>query len=143
MVVVADPAEVARLLAMKADELDASQPDLPMDLGRHSLLVLNGKQHLRDRKLMTPSLHGERLRGYSETMVDVADEAIARWLADDGPREGRAEMQWVTFQVILRCVFGLITRCRVIVYVRQCIPDRAMVWIVTEEPLRFFDGLWR
>ena len=85
VVVVADPAEVARLLAMKADELDASQPDLPMDLGRHSLLVLNGKQHLRDRKLMTPSLHGERLRGYSETMVAVADEAIARWLADDGP----------------------------------------------------------
>ena len=55
------------LVVAKADELDASQPDLPMDLGRHSLLVLNGKQHLRDRKLMTPSLHGERLRGYSET----------------------------------------------------------------------------
>src|SRR5262245_40222897 len=37
-------------------------------LGDHSLLVLDGARHSRERRLMMPPFHGERMQVYSEAM---------------------------------------------------------------------------
>src|SRR5918912_1869170 len=41
-------------------------------LGSHSVLLLDDDEHMAQRKLMLPSFHGERMRGYEDTMADVA-----------------------------------------------------------------------
>jgi cytochrome P450 len=48
-------------------------------LGDNSLVVIDGIQHQRARKLLMPPLHGERMKSYGQTMVEVTDRVISQW----------------------------------------------------------------
>src|SRR5690349_10321833 len=48
-------------------------------LGASSLLLLDGDRHMRERRLMMPSFHGERMQAYGQVMKDAADRSIDRW----------------------------------------------------------------
>ncbi len=78
---------------------------LPL-LGHHSVLVLDEAAHMSQRKLMLPSFHGERMRGYEQTMAEVAAEEIESWPAGQ-PYAVRPAMQRITLEVIIRTVFGV------------------------------------
>ena len=64
-------------------------------LGSNSVLLLDEAAHMRQRKLMLPPFHGDRLRGYAETMREVTEEAIsllaARQAARDAPADAGAD----------------------------------------------------
>jgi cytochrome P450 len=77
-------------------------------LGQHSILLLDEAPHERERRLLLPAFHGERLTAYGATIAQVADEVLRDW------QPGRAlrtqdEMQRITLDVILRLVFGAST----------------------------------
>ena len=75
-------------------------------LGDHSLLVLDGLRHSRERRLMMPPFHGERMQVYGEAMRSIADRSIDTWPV--GTRFPiHPYMQGITLDVILRTVFGL------------------------------------
>ena len=78
---------------------------LPM-LGHHSVLLLDEAPHMSQRKLMLPSFHGERMRGYERTMAEVAGEEIEQWPVGR-PYAVRPAMQRITLEVIMRTVFGV------------------------------------
>jgi cytochrome P450 family 135 len=78
---------------------------LPM-LGHHSVLLLDEAAHMSQRKLMLPSFHGERMRGYEQTMAEVAAAEIESWPAGQ-PYAVRPAMQRITLEVIMRTVFGM------------------------------------
>lgn len=75
-------------------------------VGRRSVLLLDGPTHMRQRKLMLPPLHGERMQGYGELMADIAHREIDTW-----PQRGEISvgprMQGITLEIILRAVFGV------------------------------------
>ena len=75
-------------------------------LGSHSVLLLDDDAHMAQRKLMLPSFHGERMRGYEQTMADVAAREIERWPASE-PLSAWPTMQAITLEVIMRTVFGV------------------------------------
>jgi cytochrome P450 family 135 len=75
-------------------------------LGSHSLLLLDDDAHMAQRKLMLPSFHGERMRGYEQTMADVAAREIERW-PTGVPVRAWPTMQAITLEVIMRTVFGV------------------------------------
>jgi cytochrome P450 family 135 len=75
-------------------------------LGSNSVLLLDEAAHMRQRKLMLPSFHGDRLRGYADTMRDVTEEAIASWPLGE-PLATRPLMQALTLEIIMRTVFGV------------------------------------
>jgi cytochrome P450 family 135 len=75
-------------------------------LGSHSVLLLDDDAHMAQRKLMLPPFHGERMRGYEETMADVAAREIERWPAGE-PIPAWPTMQAITLEVIMRTVFGV------------------------------------
>jgi cytochrome P450 family 135 len=75
-------------------------------LGSHSVLLLDEDAHMAQRKLMLPSFHGERMRGYEQTMAEVAAREIERWPAGQ-PVPAWPTMQAITLEVILRTVFGV------------------------------------
>jgi cytochrome P450 family 135 len=75
-------------------------------LGSHSVLLLDDDAHMAQRKLMLPSFHGERMRGYEQTMAEVAVREIERWPAGE-PVPAWPTMQAITLEVILRTVFGV------------------------------------
>jgi cytochrome P450 len=61
---------------------------------------------MSQRKLMLPSFHGERMRGYEQTMAEVARDEIGSWPTGQA-YSVRPAMQRITLEVILRTVFGV------------------------------------
>ena len=48
-------------------------------VGERSVLLADGAEHMRQRKLLLPPFHGERMRAYEEVMREAADRAIDGW----------------------------------------------------------------
>ena len=74
-------------------------------LGRSSVLLLDGNPHLRQRRLLLPSFHGERMQAYAALMRRITEQAIARWPAAK-PFALHPFMQGITMDIIVRAVFG-------------------------------------
>jgi cytochrome P450 family 135 len=75
-------------------------------LGKHSLLLLDEEQHMRERKLMLPAFHGEALRRYPAMIEEIAEEQVRTWPVGQ-EISLRPRMQAITLEVILRVVFGV------------------------------------
>ena len=58
-------------------------------LGRASVLLLDGPQHLRQRKLMLPAFHGSRMAGYRDMVAEIAREQVAAWPRGEPSRSRR------------------------------------------------------
>ena len=75
-------------------------------LGDNSLVLLDGIEHKRQRKLLMPPFHGERMKSYGNTIIDVTQKAIAPWEVGK-PFVIRDYTQDISLRVILRTIFGL------------------------------------
>ena len=108
-----DPAAVEKVFKGDPNLLYAGEGNVSLApiLGPGSVLLLDGKEHLRHRRLLLPPFHGERMRNYGAVMKEVADRHVAAW-----PRGERfavlPSMQSVTLEVIMRAVFGFEDRER-------------------------------
>jgi cytochrome P450 family 135 len=107
-VYVADPEAIRELFTGDQSDLKAGEANSFMEpvLGAHSVLVLDGPEHLRQRKLLLPPFQGSRVAAFREVIRDVAEREIAGW------RPGaelvlRERMRALTFEVICRAVFGV------------------------------------
>ncbi|MGH2993843.1 MAG: cytochrome P450, partial [Solirubrobacterales bacterium] len=108
LVFISDPQSVKKLFAADRENglPEGRTVLLEPVLGRRSLLLLEGDQHLRSRKLMLPPFHGERMRAYEAVMEEVAQRELESWpLGERFPLHPR--MQAITLEVILRAVFGI------------------------------------
>lgn len=75
-------------------------------MGDNSLFFLDGRRHLRERKLMMPPFHGERMEALGDTIRTIANDAIDQWpVGIEFPLH--REMQRIGLDVILRTVFGM------------------------------------
>src|SRR2546429_682596 len=72
-VMVGDPALADRVLALGADVATAGEENalLAPLLGERSVLMLDGPEHLRQRRLLAPLLHGERTRGQAGVIAAI------------------------------------------------------------------------
>jgi cytochrome P450 len=75
-------------------------------LGVNSLLLLDGDEHLAQRRLLLPPFHGEHVRSYMETMERAALEEVETWPVDR-PFAVLPRLQAIALNVILRAVFGM------------------------------------
>jgi cytochrome P450 len=81
-------------------------------LGDRSLIVLDGDEHMRDRKLVLPPFHGERMRRYADLIDEVAEREIAGWPAAR-PFRIVDRTRRIALEVIVRAVFGVQETARV------------------------------
>jgi cytochrome P450 len=113
-VYVADPAAIRELLTGDQSDLLAGEANSFMKplLGPHSVLVLDGQEHLRQRKLLLPPFQGSRIADFRAVIRDVAEREVASW--HRGARLTlRDRMRALTFEVICRAVFGVTDASRV------------------------------
>ena len=74
--------------------------------GRRSVLVLDGEEHMRARKLLLPSFQGSHVRTHERTMEDVTRAELAEW--PTGRRFAlRPRFQTITLDIVLRAIFGV------------------------------------
>jgi cytochrome P450 family 135 len=107
-VYVADPDAIRELFTGDQSDLRAGEANSFMEpvLGARSVLVLDGPEHLRQRKLLLSPLQGSRVATFRDVIRDVATREVASW------RVGaqlvlRERMRSLTFEVICRVVFGV------------------------------------
>src|SRR5437588_8006126 len=107
-VMVFEPDLIKQVFQASPDQLRAGEANVVLEpvLGRRSLLLLDGAEHLRQRKLMLPPFHGQRLRAYESVMREAADRAIGAWPVGT-PFALLPSMQAITLDVIMRAVFGV------------------------------------
>jgi cytochrome P450 len=71
--------------------------------GPLSILLLDGEEHLRERRVLQKPFHGERMRAFAPLIADLARRELGSW-------HGRVvtldRMRELTLQVILRVIFG-------------------------------------
>ncbi len=108
MVMVSSPEAVREVFAGDPEVLRAGEANalLRAALGPRSLLVLDGSEHMRERKLMLPPFHGERMRRYGDLIVEIAERTIERWPCDR-PFAVAPHTRSIALEVILRAVLGV------------------------------------
>jgi cytochrome P450 len=107
LVLISDPEAIRTIFAAKSDDMHAGQFNriLRVLVGDSSVLLLDGPEHMRHRKLLMPSFHGERMRFYGDTMAEITRRTIAQW-PHGTPFALHTHTQEITLQIILRTVFG-------------------------------------
>jgi cytochrome P450 family 110 len=108
MILFSDPAANKEIYTNDPDETPAGEAIagvLGPLVGWKSVMVLDGAPHLRERRLLLPQFHGQRMPLYAETMREMVDLHVRRWPLGK-PFSIHHEMQAITLEVILRTVFG-------------------------------------
>jgi cytochrome P450 len=105
---ICDPQLIRTVFADRGDRLRAGEANIVLRpvLGSHSVLLLDGPDHKRQRKLMLPSFHGERMQRYGPLIAGITTRRVEGWPQGRGFAL-RPEFQAITLDVILRAVFGL------------------------------------
>lgn len=102
------PEQVKEIFAGDPDVFHAGKGNAILGpvMGEHSLLLQDGADHKRARKLLMPAFNGQALRSYQELITAIARDEVAHW--PEGPAiRSLDRMNAVTLEVILRVVFGV------------------------------------
>ena len=75
-------------------------------LGDNSLILLDSDRHLRQRRLLMPPFHGERMRAYSNLICETTETAMNQWTIGE-PFFVLPSMLDISLRVILQAVFGI------------------------------------
>jgi cytochrome P450 len=105
-VVVSSPELVKQVFQAKPDVLAFGvRSPLGEVLGPGSLFSMDGDQHLRERRLILPPFHGERMASYESIVEHETLREINTWPIDQEFQTLPSFMR-ITLNVILRTVFG-------------------------------------
>lgn len=108
LVLFSDPEAVKTIFTAPpevAPSATGSSPLAPV-VGHSSVLTLTGPEHMRQRKLLLPPFHGERMREYEDVMVEATKRDMASWPLGTRMRL-HGHTRQITLEVILRAVFGV------------------------------------
>lgn len=103
-----DPQVIQEIFAIPSSKLDfrkATHVFEPL-MGEQSIILQEGRSHQRQRQLMMPSFHGDRMRSYCSLICEITEQAIAPWTTGSSFSMHKV-MPEITLQIILRVVFGI------------------------------------
>ena len=107
-VMLSDPNAVRDVFRGSSDILYSGEGNafLSVALGANSVLILDGKPHARQRRVLLPPLKGERMRSFFSPMQAATLDAVYAWPV--GRIQPMLEtMQKITLGVMLKVVLGL------------------------------------
>ena len=108
MVVSCHPDHARSLFTAKPElvpSLTAESPLRPI-VGPASVLTENGESHLRQRKLLLPSFHGDAVERYTQMIGEVTEREVDTWPLGE-PFALAPRMQAITLEVIMSGIFGV------------------------------------
>ncbi|TFV56306.1 cytochrome P450 [Mycobacterium sp. PS03-16] len=104
-VMIADPQLAKQLFLAPTDEVGNIQPNLSRVLGPGSVFALDGTEHRRRRRLLTPPFHGKSVKNYEKVFEEETLRESADW-PQGQLFETLEPMMRITLNAILRAVFG-------------------------------------
>jgi cytochrome P450 len=106
-VMVFDPALVKELFQGPPEQLRAGEANVMLGplVGERSVLLLDGPEHLRHRRLLLGPFHGRRMQAFADAMRRATDREIDSWPVGE-PFPLLPSTQSLTLRVIMEAVFG-------------------------------------
>jgi cytochrome P450 len=102
---VSDPQMVRDILVTHARNFTKSRGlERTRKLLGNGLLTSEGAFHLRQRRLMQPAFHRDRIAGYGRTMVEYADRVRSAW-PDGATLDVAREMNRLTLSIVGKTLF--------------------------------------
>ena len=107
-VITSHPDHVRSLFTAKPEDAPSLTGESPLRpiVGPNSVLTAIGSRHMRQRKLLLPSFHGEAIDRYAQMIADAARREIDRWPVG-APFALAPRMQAITLDVIMGGIFGI------------------------------------
>ncbi|MBO0867164.1 MAG: cytochrome P450 [Micromonosporaceae bacterium] len=116
----------------KDSDSPAAQP-LIRALGR-GLLTSDAQLHRRQRRLIQPMFHHDRIAGYGRTFVELAGRALDDW-RDGEIRDVHRDMAELTLAIVARTVFDVDIEADVVTTIRVALAEN-------QDTLRRSTSLW-
>ena len=113
---------------------EANATVLEPALGPNSVLTLDDGPHMRQRKLLLPPFHGERIQRYGELIVEMTRQEMESWPVGE-PFALRPHTQRITLAVIMRAVFGVHDEERLTRFERLIDDFAHRVGVITSFPI--------
>jgi cytochrome P450 len=109
VVIVSNPQAIQQILTNDTKDFTApstgNKPFEPL-MGKHSVIMASGAAHRRQRQLLMPPFHGDRMRVYADIISKITDEVMSQ--QEVGKTFCvREAMQAITMRIIMQAVFGL------------------------------------
>jgi cytochrome P450 len=104
----ADPEHIREIFTAPPEVLHPGEGARILEpvVGTYSVILLDEKSHLSQRRMMLPAFHGEKMQQLSDLVTEVTEREVAAWPTGSEvilhPR-----LQGLTLEVILRAVFGM------------------------------------
>lgn len=108
IVVFSNPQAIQEIFTADSKQFDSGKGNkmlLPL-LGEYSMILHDGDYHQRQRRLLLPPFHGERMRAYGKLICDIAAQVMSQKTIDEHFL-ARSSMQEISLRAILRAVFGV------------------------------------
>jgi cytochrome P450 len=107
-VVLSDPEDIKQVFQAPPEVLHPGEGARILEpiVGPNSVILLDEKPHLQQRKLMLPAFHGDAMQSLAELMTELTEREIATW-PQDQPVALHPRLQQLTLEIVLRAVFGL------------------------------------
>jgi cytochrome P450 family 135 len=107
-IVTSHPDHVESLFKAKPEDAPSLTGESPLRpiVGPNSTLTALGERHMRQRKLLLPSFHGEAVARYAQMISEAAEREIDRWPVGR-PFALAPRMQAITLDVIMSGIFGV------------------------------------
>ena len=102
------PQAINDCFAISANKLDfkkATHVFKPL-FGSDSIVFQEGKSHNRQRQLLMPPFHGDRLKSYGDTICNITNNVTRDWKPGNTVSMQQV-MPDITLQIILQVVFGI------------------------------------
>ena len=106
-VMISDPKIIQEIFS-QTSKFDVGRGNMLAEplLGQNSLMLMDGDRHQRERKLLMPPFHGERLQTYAAQICLITEQVTSQWRVNH-PIVARTAMQKISLEVIVQVVFGL------------------------------------
>jgi cytochrome P450 len=108
LVYFSSPEALEAIFTAKPEQLSAGRGNqiLKVLLGENGIVLLEGEAHQRQRQLLMPPFHGDRMRSYADLIQGITQQVMSQWAVGKSFAV-RPAMQSISLQVILKAVFGL------------------------------------
>ena len=108
LVTFSSPEALESIFTAKLEQLETGQANqiLKPMLGENGIVLLGGAAHQRQRQLLMPPFHGDRMRSYAQVIQDITAQVMKQWTIGT-TFAVRPAMQSISLQVILKAVFGI------------------------------------
>jgi hypothetical protein len=107
-VILSDPDDIKELLTASPTAVHPGEGARILEpiVGKHSVILLDEDTHLKQRKLMLPAFHGEKMQRLVGLMSELTERELESWPTGE-PVTLHPRLQRLTLEIILRAVFGL------------------------------------